>query len=613
AGLISGTELSKIFAGFVSLAVAAVPEGLTAVVTVVLALGVARMIKKKSIIRRLSAIETLGSASVVCTDKTGTLTQNKMTVVKLWTGDELIDAEDEWTLDAELLITYAALCSDASVTLREDGSRSETGDPTERAIIGAALEKDIDRNILMTRYPRLYEIPFDSERKLMTSVHRIKDRNLAIVKGAPDVLVSRCGNADREAVFDCNDGMAKNALRVIAVAYKFLDDDFSSVSNDRIESGLTFMGLIGLIDPPRPEALKAIKQCESAGIRPIMITGDHVVTASAIARQLGILTDDTRSITGAQLAKISDEEFENTVQNYSVYARVTPHDKLRIVKAWQKKGEVVAMTGDGVNDAPALKAADIGCAMGKSGTDVAKGAADIVISDDNFSTIVAAVREGRGLYENIKKSVHFLLSCNLGELLCIFLSMLIYGLSPLRSVHLLFINLLVCGLPALTLGMEPLEKDVMRRAPRSKNETVFADGTGVGVAWQGALLGILTIIAYAVGRGASPEAGRAMAFAVLSFGQLFHAFSLRSRKPVIRIGLLSNRLLIGALGISALLTLLVLLVPPFASLFSLAALSGNLWLAAVLLSAAPLVIGETVKVVVPLINKKLQKTLESDF
>ena len=606
-GLISNIGLLEIFMTAISLAVAAVPEGLPAIVTIVLAMGVQRMVKNNSIIRRLPAVETLGSASVVCSDKTGTLTQNKMTLVKVWTDGKLLDTSESWPIEAELLITYATLCSDATVTVAEDGTRSEIGDPTETAIVGAALDKEIDKAVLLERYPRVYEIPFDSDRKLMTAVHRIKDRNIAIVKGAPDVLVSRCKNADTESIMSSNDAMAKNALRVLAVGYRVLDEDFSSMSDDEIESGLTVMGLVGMIDPPRPEALKAIKQCKSAGIRPVMITGDHIVTATAIAKQLGILNDESEALTGAQLAEIPDDEFDKTVQNYSVYARVTPHDKLRIVNAWQKKGDVVAMTGDGVNDAPALKTADIGCAMGITGTDVAKGAADMVLTDDNFATIVVAVKEGRGIYDNIKKSIHFLLSCNLGEVLCVFLSMLIFGRSPLLAIHLLLVNLVTDSLPALALGVEPVEKDIMRRKPRKKDENIFAGGLGINVAWQGALIGVLTLIAYIIGDPISHEVGSTMAFATLALSQMFQAMSIRSNRPLHTIGILSNRKLIGAIGISLSIILIALLVPPIASIFSLVTLSWAQWRWIILLSVMPLIIGEAVKIIVPQMKKMLDK------
>ena len=429
-------KVIEMFMVAISLAVSAIPEGLPAIVTIVLSIGVQRMVKKNAIIRRLPAVETLGSASVICSDKTGTLTQNKMTLVKSYIDgeDDVADINSHVADNVRTLLTYGTLCCDGAIEIREDGTEASIGDPTETSIISAARKNGILQDEVNAEYRRVATIPFDSDRKLMTSVNLIDGKNIVIVKGAFDVMTSRCISGDLEKAKEMNEKMSRNALRVLAIAYKEIDTVPENPTSEELESELIFMGLVGMIDPPRPEAAEAVKICRMAGIKPVMITGDHVVTASAIAREIGILEDGDLAITGAELDLMSDEELDEKIESISVYARVSPENKIRIVKAWQKKDRIVSMTGDGVNDAPALKAADIGCAMGITGTDVAKGAADMTLTDDNFATIVHAVREGRGIYANIKKVVGYLLGTNIGEVITVFMAMIFWQHSPLVSM-----------------------------------------------------------------------------------------------------------------------------------------------------------------------------------
>ncbi|MDE6955822.1 MAG: HAD-IC family P-type ATPase, partial [Oscillospiraceae bacterium] len=464
-GLLYHRPILEMLMAAVSLAVAAIPEGLPAIVTIVLALGVQRMVKHNAIVKKLPAVETLGCAGVICSDKTGTLTMNRMTVQQVWTCGDRYRRE---------VLTIGALCNDT--VLAPDGKTA--GDPTETAFVDAALLEGLDKNALERELPRVAELPFDSERKLMSTVHPLNGKYRVMVKGAPDVLLSRCARAladgtrpldaalAREAAA-ANAAMAERALRVLACAYKDVDELPRELTSETLERDLTFAGLVGMIDPPRLEAKEAVAQCYAAGIRPVMITGDHKLTAVAIARELDIFRDGDLAITGEDLDFMPQELLEQDVDKFSVYARVSPEHKMRIVKAWQKKGMVVAMTGDGVNDAPALKAADIGCAMGITGTDVAKGAADMILTDDNFATIVRAVEQGRGIYANIKKSIHYLLSCNIGEIITLFLATLFnFHQQPLVAVQLLWLNLVTDSLPALALGMEPVEPSVMEEKPR---------------------------------------------------------------------------------------------------------------------------------------------------
>ena len=498
-GLVDGMDVLEIFMTSVSLAVSAIPEGLPAIVTIVLSIGVQRMVKKNAIIRRLPAVETLGSASVICSDKTGTLTQNRMTLVKAYVDGEsaLEDITTSNSPAVKQLLMYGTLCSDGSVTF-ENGTAKHIGDPTETSIILAAHQNGMPKDDLTARFPRLAALPFDSDRKRMTSVNQIEGENVVIVKGAFDSIAPRCAAGNLDAAGRINDQMSENALRVLAIAYKVMDSVPENPQIDELESGLTFLGLVGMIDPPRPEAKKAVAVCRKAGIKPVMITGDHVVTASAIAKELGILEEGDRAITGAQLDAMSEEELDREVERISVYARVSPENKIRIVKAWQRKGQVVSMTGDGVNDAPALKAADIGCAMGITGTDVAKEAADMTLTDDNFATIVDAVREGRGIYANIRKVVGFLLGTNIGEVLTVFFAMILWRKTPLLSMQLLWINLVTDSLPAIALGMEAVEPDVMDHPPKPKSEGIFAHGLGLRIVLQGVMFALLSLLLIAL-------------------------------------------------------------------------------------------------------------------
>ncbi len=514
-GLANGIPVLEIFMTAVSLAVSAIPEGLPAIVTIVLSIGVQRMVKKNALIRRLPAVETLGGASVICSDKTGTLTQNRMTLTKAYidgcSEPEAISSQNSEAI--KKLLMYGALCCDGSVVF--DGEEEQhIGDPTETAIVLAAHKNGMPKDALNGQYPRLAELPFDSDRKLMTTVNRIDGKLVVIVKGAFDIMASRCIAGDLDTAKKVTEAMSENALRVLAVAYKEIDTVPESPTSEELENGLTFMGLVGMIDPPRPEAKEAVAVCRKAGIKPVMITGDHVVTASAIAKELGILLDGDRAITGAELDEMTDDELDAQVEHIAVYARVSPENKIRIVKAWQRKGQVVSMTGDGVNDAPALKAADIGCAMGITGTDVAKGAADMTLTDDNFATIVDAVREGRGIYANIKKVVGFLLGTNIGEVITVFVSMLLWHKTPLLSMQLLWINLVTDSLPAIALGMEAVEPDVMERKPKPKHEGIFANGLGIRVVLQGVMFAILTLVGFKLGESmtGTPEGGQTMAF-----------------------------------------------------------------------------------------------------
>ncbi len=560
----------------VSLAVAAIPEGLVAVVTIVLSIGVTNMSAKKAIIRKLTAVETLGCAQIICSDKTGTLTQNKMTVV------------ESYGADSDLVAIASALCSDAEVN--KDEAQEVVGEPTEAALVAFALSKGFNKNDLKEKNPRVAEAPFDSNRKMMSTVHKTENGIVQYTKGAPDEVLRRCtkiltenGIVDltdeaRDEILNANKAMADKALRVLAVTEKFHDDVPADSSPEALENDLVFIGLAGMIDPVRPEVKAAIAECREAGITPIMITGDHYDTAVAIAKELGIATDSSQAITGAQLSNMSDDEFSQKVKEIYVYARVQPEHKTRIVNAWHDLGMVTAMTGDGVNDAPSIKSADIGVGMGITGTDVTKNVADMVLADDNFATIVAAVAEGRRIYDNIKKAIQFLLSSNLSEVFAIFFSTLC-GFTILKPTHLLFINLITDSLPALALGVEPPEGDIMSRKPRKANEGVFANGMGFDVVYQGVLVAVLTVISYFIGRALDPhvveEAGMimsghgiTMAFLTLSMCEIFHSFNMRSqRKSIFSLGKKQNMLLLGAMLLSFVLTTAIIEIPVLAKLF----------------------------------------------
>ena len=597
-GIINGIPALEIFMTAISLAVSAIPEGLPAIVTIVLSIGVQRMVKKNALIRRLPAVETLGSASVICSDKTGTLTQNKMTVVKAYidNADDVVLVDENCPEDIKKLLMIGALCCDGSVSF-ENGEEQHIGDPTETAIVLAAHKNGMPKDEINAQHNRVGEIPFDSDRKLMTSINKFGDKNIVIVKGAFDMMAERCTGGNIAKAKEITEKMSADALRVLAIGYKEIDTIPAELTSEEIENGLTLAGLVGMIDPPRPEARDAVAVCRQAGIRPVMITGDHVITAAAIAKDLGILVEGDRAITGAELDAMSEEELDKQVESISVYARVSPENKIRIVKAWQKKDQVVSMTGDGVNDAPALKAADIGCAMGITGTDVAKGASDMTLTDDNFATIVDAVREGRGIYANIKKVVGFLLGTNIGEVILVFFAMLLWHKTPLLSMQLLMINLVTDSLPAIALGMEDVDKDIMTRKPKPKNEGLFANGFGVRIILQGFMFGILSLVAFKIGYNGTEETlkiGQTMTFFVLAMSQVIQSFNMRSDRSLFKTGIFTNKTLNKAVLASVALVAIVLFTP-LRTIFGLVQLSAVQYLICVGLFLIPTVIMEVSK------------------
>lgn len=597
-GLASGMELMEIFMVSISLAVSAIPEGLPAIVTIVLSIGVTRLAKRNAIIRKLPAVETLGGASVICSDKTGTLTQNRMTLVQGYCiqSDILENISASNHPDIQSLLKLGTLCCDGTVSV-QGGKEIDIGDPTETCIVSAALKNGFSKDALNKESPRIAEIPFDSDRKLMSVVCRIDGKLVVIAKGGFDTLSSLCTDGINAKVSDIVDKMSSQALRVLAVACKVIDEVPDNVTSETLECDLTMIGLVGMIDPPREEAKQAVSICRQAGIKPVMITGDHVLTASAIAKQLGIMGAKDQAITGSQLEKLSDEELDQQIETIAVYARVSPEDKIRIVKGWQRKDAIVAMTGDGVNDAPALKAADIGCAMGITGTDVAKGASDMTLMDDNFATIVSAVHEGRGIYDNIKKAVAFLLGTNIGEVLVTFFAMLLWNQAPFLSMQLLWINLVTDSLPAIALGMESIDPEVMNRRPKPKKEGIFANGLGTQVVLQGIMFAILSLVGFRVGGQVtgSIEGGRTMAFLVLAFAQIFHAYNMRSHKSLFKIGFFSNKYLNLASLVSVVMMCLVLFIPQVATVFGLIRLPFKLYVLGFALTLVPILVLEIVK------------------
>ena len=572
----SGFQATAVLDSFmiaVGLAVAAIPEGLATTVTIVLSAGVSKMSEKNAVIKKLTAVETLGCAEIICSDKTGTLTKNEMTVTELY-GEKKKAA------------TAFALCSDAELS-----NGKSVGEATECALVNYAFSAGIDKSEEEKLTPRIAEAPFDSMRKMMTTLHRTETGVIQYTKGAPDVVLSKCAFTERdgkviplteelkEKILAENKKMADKALRVLAAAYKNYDELPSDVSAEKLENGLIFLGLAGMIDPVRPEVKEAIKKCRKAGIRPIMITGDHIDTAVAIGLELGIIKSRSEAILGAKLDEMTDEELEKNIDKYSVYARVQPEHKTRIVNAWKKRGKICAMTGDGVNDAPSIKSADIGVGMGITGTEVTKSAADMVLTDDNFATIVVAVGEGRRIYDNIRKAVQFLLSSNLAEVLAVFIASLC-GFTLLLPSHLLWINLVTDCFPAIALGIEPAEKDVMERPPRAKTEGIFADGLGLNVAIHGALLAAITLAAYFIGasiehHGVASEQGMTMAFLTLSMAEIFHAYNARSMKESVFSLKSHNKLLWGAMISSLILTTAVIFVPGLNAFFHFADAAGN--------------------------------------
>ncbi len=649
-GILKKIEPVEMFMTSVGLAVAAIPEGLPAIVTIMLSIGVTRMAKKNSIVRKLPAVETLGSSSVICSDKTGTLTQNKMKVTKV------MDLKGEsLDLQKNLILELGTMCTDVE---------EDVGEATELAIINAAREQGKYKERLYQKFARINDIPFDSDRKMMSTIHKIgseiidlsthsdewnnesnlignthdnmysnsnlnnettknsnssdlkildlihngNDKFLCITKGAPEVILRNCSkyylngqinilNAESiRKIEKINSTMAENALRVIAVAYSSMPRLPTNIDSESLERNLTFVGLIGMIDPPREGVKEAVQSCKKAGIKTVMITGDHILTAKAIAKELGILGNNDLAITGKELDKISKGELEKNISKYSVFARVSPEHKVRIVEAFQKTGAVVAMTGDGVNDAPALKKADIGIAMGKNGTDVAKNAADMILADDNFVTIVEAVKQGRNIFDNIKKAVHFLISTNIGEIVTIFMGLLLGLKSPLLAIQLLWINLVTDSLPAIAIGLEAPDKNIMNQKPRNSRKSIFADGLWSKIILEGIMLGMLTLVAFSVGNNLyGLEVGRTMAFVAMAMLELVHSFNVKSEESIFKVGILENKYLIGAFILGTTLQVVVVMVPAFASVFSLVPLTGTQWLYTLGISILPVIIIEAQK------------------
>ena len=591
-GLINGRKLDVMFLTAVSLAVAAIPEGMVAIVTIVLAMGVQKMSRKNAIVRKLPAVETLGCTEVICSDKTGTLTQNKMTVKKIYVNGELAESAsaDHSSASFETAAQIMSLCNDSRLKIDENDRPVLAGDPTETALVEYSFISGYNMNELAVRMPRKSEIPFDSGRKLMTTVNSFNGTYRILTKGASDILVTKCsGILTPSGVTELSDGhrqsinlaaskMAQKALRVLALAYKDVDDIPDPMTTENVENDLVFAGLVGMIDPPRPEAALAVKTCKLAGIKAIMITGDHRDTAAAIAMELGIINNESQVITGADLDKISDEDFLLKVRDYKVYARVSPEHKVRIVQAWRDNTKVVAMTGDGVNDAPALKKADIGIGMGITGTDVSKGVSDMVLADDNFATIVDAVKEGRKIYSNIRKAIQYLLSCNTGEVLTMFIATLL-NWQTLLPIHLLWVNLVTDAFPALALGVEPEENDIMLQKPRKANSSIFSGGVGINLIYQGIVEGMIVLATYFVGwKLYSESIGITMSFMTLGLIQLAHSYNVRSNdKSIFRLGVFSNKYLNMAAILAAVLQVSIVVIPPLNILFKVEHLDMTQW------------------------------------
>ena len=578
-GLIQKVPPLEMFMIAISLAVAAIPEGLPAVVTIVLALGVRKMALHRAIVRHLPAVETLGSAGVICSDKTGTLTQNKMTVAEVYSADK------------NLTLELSALCNNSILHETKTGFRAE-GDPTETALVTACAKSGMSKNQLEKNYPRVHEVPFDSKKKYMITVHRYKSNYRVIIKGACDVILPMCKGVNKSRVLSVNDSLAQRAMRVISVAYR---DCQTMPSESELAKDLTFSGLIGMTDPPRPQVKSAVSMCHKAGIHTVMITGDHIITAKAVAKEVGIYKDGDKAVTGAELDLIPQKELERDIYKYTVFARVSPEHKVRIVKAFQSRGAVTAMTGDGVNDAPALRCADIGCAMGMNGTDVAKNSADMILTDDNFATIVEAVEQGRGIFENIRKTVHFLLSSNIGEILTVLCAFLLKLPSPLLAIQLLWVNLVTDSLPALALGAEPARDDIMEK-PSDTSHSIFSGGAGKSIMIEGCFIGALAFLAFTIGRiYFGTDTGRTMTFAVLSMSQLVHSFNLRSEKSLFKTGFSGNPKLIGAFIVGIVMQVSVISVPILAEIFKAVPLTAFQWLIVTGLSLIPLLVVETEK------------------
>ena len=602
-----GRDLLEMFLTSISLAVAAIPEGLPAIVAIVLALGVQRMVKKNAIIRKLPAVETLGSVSIICSDKTGTLTQNKMTVTTVYTNDSYIK-ESEFNLndnESKLLVDCMVLCNDATYS-----EKSQTGDPTEIALLESPFKLNIIKEKLEKEFKRIDEIPFDSDRKLMTTVNLVDDKKARVfTKGALDSILSICNKISingklldfskeyKAKVLENSNIMSDKALRVLAFAYKDISKE--NIVLDSLEKDLVFIGMVGMIDPPRLEVKDSIKLCKSAGITPVMITGDHKNTAFAIANELGIAEDISQAITGHEIDRFKEEEFNEKIINYRVFARVSPEHKVKIVKAFKSHGNIVSMTGDGVNDAPSLKAADIGVAMGITGTDVSKGASDMILTDDNFSTIVSAVEEGRKIYLNIKKSIVFLLSCNLGEILTLFTAILLNWNSPLQPIHILWVNLITDSFPALALGVDKTKEDVMNNPPRNPKESIFIKSDKIQLIINGVLIGGITLFAFKLGERLYADSlihAQTMAFVVLSVSQLFLSLSLRSNtKSAFSLGIFSNKYLVYSILLGIFLQVIIISISFIANIFKVTPLLLYDWIVVILVSLIPFAINEILK------------------
>ena len=546
------------------------------------------MAKQRSIIRKLPAVETLGSSSVICSDKTGTLTQNNMQVQKIYANS------------TKQILELAAMCNDCELqSLTKNKEPKIIGEPTETAIVREAIRQGIDKKQLYEEMPRIADIPFDSTRKMMTTIHKTSDGYRIITKGAPDVIFKHCAKIDINQAQKQNEEMAQNALRVIAVAYKDISGENIKITED-LEKNLKFVGLIGMIDPPRPRVKEAIDTCKKAGIRTVMITGDHILTATAIAKEIGIIEskeDNVKhAITGEELDKLSDKQLEKTIKQYSVYARVTPEHKVRIVKAWQNTGAVVAMTGDGVNDSPALKKADIGIAMGKNGTDVAKNASDMILTDDNFVTIVEAIKEGRTIYDNIKKAIHFLIATNIGEIVTIFVGLILGLKTPLLAIQLLWINMVTDSFPAIALGLEQPEKEIMNRPPNKSNQGIFSDGLWSKIITEGIMIGMLTIVTFSIGiKYYGIEVARTMTFFALGTLELIHSFNIKSEQSILENSILENKYLVMSLIAGIIMQIVVIIIPQLAKIFELTTLTMQQWIITAVISILPIPIIEIQK------------------
>lgn len=607
-GILKKIPVIEMFMTSIGLAVAAIPEGLPAVVTIMLSIGVTKMARKNAIIRKLPAVETLGSSQIICSDKTGTLTQNKMKVVEIANvSGNIKEWEKGQTEQAKAILRLGVMCNDSRMTY-EKGKAIIEGEPTENAIMDAGIKLGENKETLYEEMKRVGEIPFESERKMMTTIHKIRNHYRIITKGAPDILLKKCtkyeekgllkelGATENEKILKLNTSMAERALRVLAVAYKDITTLPQTIESNNMEKDLVFVGLIGMIDPPRKGVKEAVANCHAAGIKTVMITGDHILTAKAIAKELGIMKNGDSAITGAELEKMPQETLERDIMKYAVFARVSPEHKVRIVKAFRKNKKVVAMTGDGVNDAPALKNADIGVAMGIGGTDVAKNASDMILTDDNFVTIIEAVKEGRHIYNNIKKAIHFLIATNVGEIITIFLGLVLGLETPLLAIHLLWINLVTDSFPAIALGLEPMEPGIMKQKPIDSKKGIFADGMWEKIFTEGAMIGILTLVAFSIGNYLyGLEVGRTMAFLSLGLLELVHSFNIRSEESIFKIGIFHNRYLVGAFLLGALLQIGVAIIPQIAMIFDCVPLNITQWIYTILISISPIVIVEIQK------------------